>query len=50
MTMEKWEELERILKENQLNDLMIDIQRKNKWDRDIRIIMDEALDKWINDK
>ena len=29
---------------------MIDIQKTNKWDRDIRIIMDEALDKWTKDK
>ena len=44
MTMDKWEELEKILIENDLKDISDNIQQQNDWIRNIRSIIDETLD------
>ena len=47
MTMEKWEEMESIMKENNLQLLYENIQEKNDWKRNIREVIDEELRKWM---
>ena len=41
--MEKWDELENILKENNLQELYEIIQEQNDWKRNIREVIDEEL-------
>ena len=48
MTMEKWDEMEKILKENQLQQLYENIQGKNDWQRNIREVIDDELRLWNN--
>ena len=44
--MDKWEELEKILIENDLKDISDKIWQQNDWKRNIRSIIDEALERY----
>ena len=43
MTMEKWDEMENILKDNDLQQLYENMQKNNDWKRNIREVIDEEL-------
>ena len=43
MTMEKWDELDKILIENHLYQLYQNIQEQNDWKRNIREVIDDVL-------
>ena len=44
--MDKWEELEKILIDNDLKDISDKIQQQNDWSRNIRNIIDETLERY----
>ena len=43
MTMEKWDEMENILKDNDLQQLYESMQKNNNWKKNIREVIDEEL-------
>ena len=44
--MEKWDELERILKDNQLSQLHENILKQENWELNIRDAIDKAIQHW----